>query len=553
MSLRPNPRHDTRFLKYQAILLSKIDSKTEKGLEIGAFDLPFVTREMGMVEFADYLSTAELKDKAARTPGHSVDFVETVDYSLARTPLRRLPSDYRWVAAAHVAEHAPDLIGWFNVIGDRLCEDGFLFCVVPDARYTFDLNRPLSSLGKIIEDHADAREVPTFRDVFDAFYYFQPVSSAHVWQGDVVADIRFHNDFDWAWSQAAKTYESYVDAHCNTFIPESFAEIVSAVSRKGLIPFELEEIGDTDPGGIDFYAILRKRQSRLAQPVKISGIVSAENRAGSRQADSIGQAQAQVRTTDSPVASKKFELRAPSDQNAIDIFEGKWASDFAEVFPDLRAGQTSLFNADRRPRDAARLLGVEGRLDGMRVLELGPLEGAHTYQLEKLGAASVLAIEANAEAFLKCLIMKEITGLRTAKFMHGDFFKYLSTADESFDLAFCCGVLYHMSDPIALIESISKVTDKCFVWTHYYDQAHYPWAPRELRSDPRYPGVKIYGVEYNDMGCGQFWGGNQTTAVWLEREDILLTFRRAGFSRIDLVDETPDNPNGACFSFAAQR
>jgi hypothetical protein len=63
--------------------------------------------------------------------------------------------------------------------------------------------------------------------------------------------------------------------------------------------------------------------------------------------------------------------------------------------------------------------GVRGRLDDMSLLELGPLEGAHTYQLEKLGAKSILAIEANVEAFLKCLITKEITGLQVAKFMLG--------------------------------------------------------------------------------------------------------------------------------------
>src|SRR6187200_3094366 len=124
---------------------------------------------------------------------------------------------------------------------------------------------------------------------------------------------------------------------------------------------------------------------------------------------------------DAPASFRKFEHRGPSHQNAVDIFQGKWASDFSEVCPGLRAGQRQLFTLDSRPRNAARLLGVNGRLDGMRVLELGPLEGAHTYQLEKLGAARVLAVEANAEAFLKCLITKEIADLRVAKFMHGDF------------------------------------------------------------------------------------------------------------------------------------
>jgi SAM-dependent methyltransferase len=256
---------------------------------------------------------------------------------------------------------------------------------------------------------------------------------------------------------------------------------------------------------------------------------------------------------DTPAAFRKFELRTPSHQNALDIFEGKWASDFADVCPGSRAGQSPLFTVDTRPRDAARLLGINDRLDGMRVLELGPLEGAHTYQLEKLGAASVLAIEANAEAFLKCLITKEITGLRTTTFMHGDFSEYLKEANERFDLVFCCGVLYHMPDPLALIQSIAKITERCFVWTHYFDREHYPGPPREAGSDLRYPGVKLYALEYNDMHSDRFWGGNRPISVWLERDDILSAFRRAGFDKIDVIDEAPSHPNGACFSFVAQR
>ena len=43
------------------------------------------------------------------------------------------------------------------------------------------------------------------------------------------------------------------------------------------------------------------------------------------------------------------------------------------------------------------IIGVDGR----RVLELGPLEGGHSYMLQRAGAARVLAIEANTRAFLK--------------------------------------------------------------------------------------------------------------------------------------------------------
>jgi Protein of unknown function (DUF1698) len=85
----------------------------------------------------------------------------------------------------------------------------------------------------------------------------------------------------------------------------------------------------------------------------------------------------------------------------------------------------------------------------MTVLELGPLEGAHTYRLQQLGAGRILAIESNVEAYLKCLIVKEALGMKRAEFMLGDFTLYLQECTERFDLVFCCGVLYHMQDPLS--------------------------------------------------------------------------------------------------------
>jgi hypothetical protein len=249
----------------------------------------------------------------------------------------------------------------------------------------------------------------------------------------------------------------------------------------------------------------------------------------------------------------KFELREPSHQNAVDIFAGGWASDFAGVCPDVRAGPSPFFTADTRPADAARLLGINGRLDGMRVLELGPLEGAHTYQLEKLGADSILSIEANTEAYLKCLITKEITGLRNSRLLCGDFTKYIASTADTYDLIFCSGVLYHMVDPIALIIAMGRISDKCFVWTHYYDEDHYNGPQRQVRHDPRYPGVKLYELNFEReaMDSNTYFGGNRPVAVWLSRDDILSTFQQAGFTNSEIVEDNPNTEIGASFTFAA--
>jgi Methyltransferase domain len=250
---------------------------------------------------------------------------------------------------------------------------------------------------------------------------------------------------------------------------------------------------------------------------------------------------------------RKFEHRAPSIQNAVDVFEGKWACNFDGLLPGIVAGSGPLFTSDPRPGFAAKSLGVDGRLDGMSVLELGPLEGAHTYQLEKLGAAEVLAIESNAEAYLKCLIVKELLNLKIARFMIGDFTKYLDEVDRKFDLVVASGVLYHMADPIGLIERISKVTGKCFVWTHYYDEAHYAGPTRERIVSETYAGVEMFSLRYADPDYGKFWGGNEPTAVWLKRDDILGLFAQMGLAKLTVFEDNPHHPNGACITFAVSR
>lgn len=249
----------------------------------------------------------------------------------------------------------------------------------------------------------------------------------------------------------------------------------------------------------------------------------------------------------------KFELRAPSAQNLVDIFAGKWASDFSHVYPGLTAGTADLFVADPRPLLAARYLGTNGRLDGVEVLELGPLEGGHTYRLEQLGAR-VTAVEANCEAYLKCLLVKELLNLKNSRFLLGDFSLFLEESSKDFDLIFASGVLYHVPDPLRLIELIAKRTARCFVWSHYFDPGLYPGPKRTPRTVKHRMGNFTYHeLEYPDMNYGKFWGGNKPVASWLSKDDMLNAFRVFGFNSIEVVQEHTDHPHGACMSFTAQR
>lgn len=262
------------------------------------------------------------------------------------------------------------------------------------------------------------------------------------------------------------------------------------------------------------------------------------------------------RHSDEPPAFRadKFEQRSPDHRNAIALFAGRWAADPSNIDRAMRDG-TFDFLTDPRPVQAARYLGSGNqRLDGMSVLELGPLEAAHTAQLEWLGAGRIVAIEANSEAYLKCLVMKEVFRLKRTTFMLGDFGPYLAETNDRYDLIFCSGVLYHMEDPLRLIRDIARVGDRCFVWTHYYDTAH-PKCRHRVASEVTLDGFSApcFVAPYHDRALPRFWGGNKASSSWMTRSDIVAAFRHFGFDHVETFDDQPDHVNGPNFSLAASK
>lgn len=148
--------------------------------------------------------------------------------------------------------------------------------------------------------------------------------------------------------------------------------------------------------------------------------------------------------SDEPHAAR-FSLEAPSPKTAIDIFAGEWSSDLPPPYDGLTGGNVPLFD-DGRIRWGNDQF---GGFRGMRVLELGPLEGDHTFLLDRLGVAETVAVEANRRAFLRCLLVKELLGIPSAKSLCGDFMRFLLIAaerGERWDACVAVGVLYHQCD-----------------------------------------------------------------------------------------------------------
>jgi hypothetical protein len=252
----------------------------------------------------------------------------------------------------------------------------------------------------------------------------------------------------------------------------------------------------------------------------------------------------------------RFAAGAPSPQSAIDAVPGPWAS--RVPLADVRTGEAELFD-DERARWAIDTLGGVAEA---RCLELGPLEGGHSYMLHGAGAAHVVSVEANRESFLKCLVVKELLGLERCSFLCGDAIEYLRGSEEQFDLCWCAGFLYHMVDPVGLIELITPRASRLYMWTHYYDAAALapgtpkgkPFAKGEVTESER--GGFRHRLHRHDYGAATrlpgFWGGTQAHSNWLSQEDLIGALEHFGWSGIETRIDA-GHPHGPALDLVAVR
>ena len=253
-----------------------------------------------------------------------------------------------------------------------------------------------------------------------------------------------------------------------------------------------------------------------------------------------------------------YVLDVPSDQNVLDIFKGEWSSKLPKNCGLVTQPGTAGLFEDPRVAWAEEVL---GKFTDCNILELGPLEGGHSYMFQTRGAKRVIAVEANIRAFLKCLCVKEIFKLDRVDYRLGDFMPFLRKDDSKYDVVFASGVLYHMEEPVELLKLISKVSDKTFLWTQYYDEniiskrpdlAHKFTAVRSFEYDR--VSYEYSTQSYKDsLNWAGFCGGPKPVSRWLTRDSIIRALRQFGFVDIQVGFDAPDHPNGPAFALCAKK
>lgn len=176
------------------------------------------------------------------------------------------------------------------------------------------------------------------------------------------------------------------------------------------------------------------------------------------------------------------------------------------------------------------------------ILELGPLEGAHTFMLaRRAGTKQVLALEGREANLRKARLVQELMNVGNVEFAQANLENCDLAAFGKFDAVFCSGVIYHLPEPWKLISQLPAVAPNLFIWTHYAADENAEIVSGDLR-----------GKIYVEGGATEPLSGMSATATWLTLGSLISSLTRSGYATVHVIDNDPAHPNGPAVMIGAR-
>lgn len=217
------------------------------------------------VEVVDHADKQALIMKYKDDASVKIAAIEDVDYVSDGRPLTKLVGKrhaYDYIIASHVIEHTPDMLMFLKDCEALLTSDGVLALAIPDKRFCFDIFRPISTVGSVLQAHLDRRTRPQPGTIFDHVAYNAKRGSAPGWPENDSHGLRITHDIHKATERfliSANNPDVYFDAHVWCYVPSSFRLIVEDLRELGHLTLGVSEF--IIPGGFEFFVALSTRSS----------------------------------------------------------------------------------------------------------------------------------------------------------------------------------------------------------------------------------------------------------------------------------------------------
>ncbi|MEG4232668.1 methyltransferase domain-containing protein [Microcoleus sp. Pol11C3] len=207
-----------------------------EGIEVGALHAPLQVPESVKVHYVDRMSVSDLRKQYPELG--AVGLVEADIVDNGETLSSIADNSWDFLIANHMIEHCQNPIGALENFLRVIKPGGLVYMGVPDKRYTFDIDRPLTSLNHLIQDYHEGPEwsklshYQEWVSLVDNKFHQEsvPVRMQHLL--DIDYSIHFH-----VWT--AETFPEFL-AYCKNnlsfgfeieLLKENFDEIVTILRK----------------------------------------------------------------------------------------------------------------------------------------------------------------------------------------------------------------------------------------------------------------------------------------------------------------------------------
>ena len=127
-----------------------------EGIEIGALHQPLRVPASARVKYVDRMTAADLRRQYEELAGFMLVETDIIDDGERLTTIGNETQDF--VIANHFIEHCQNPILTFQNLLRVIRPGGVLYLAVPDKRFTFDVDRPCTTIEHVMRDFTEGPE-----------------------------------------------------------------------------------------------------------------------------------------------------------------------------------------------------------------------------------------------------------------------------------------------------------------------------------------------------------------------------------------------------------